>query len=570
MARKSRKEYQSVQIVQTMQAARVPTAIYARLSVENSGKEQTKDVIKNQIEICKNYLQEQPQLNLIDTYIDNGHSGTKFDRPEFNRLMRDIRSGQIQCLVVRDLSRFGRDYIETGTYLERIFPKLGLRFISIKERYDTSETDLSNEALMIPLQNMINGLYSKDISRKVSTALSAQIEEGTYKNRNLAYGYMWNEDGTEVVIDEDVAVYVRMVYAWKLCGVPTTQIVRNLEELKAPTCDKHKYIKGFKTGNKPKGGRWGQSSLMGILTNRVYVGDTVHGKSVSAIYKGEKQRLEKDRSKWIIYEDTHPAIISREDFARVQQIFEETQRERDRKIKESEKIRLQYVDLFPHKIFCADCGKRMYMRVKKQSRSDKWYGCYICGTYARKLTPKCASHMIQLPILEEKILSAIRLQVSIALDYEKVIEKLAENERENQTKEKLNNAISSLNLKLNGIQKKRLRLYEDFRDGILTEEEYLYVKTNFDIEFQNMNTQLEELVKKRTQYGEILSLQNPWLQLMKSVPTASKLTQAMVDEVIERVEVHLGGKLEIYMKYQDIYHLTTQYIQRVQGDKDEQ
>jgi DNA invertase Pin-like site-specific DNA recombinase len=123
--------------------------------VENSGKSEQVDVIANQIEICKSYIAERPYLNLIDTYVDNGRTGTVFDRPEFNRLMTDIKSGRVKCLVVRDLSRFGRDYIETGTYLERIFPQIGLRFIAIKELYDSFDTDGSNESLFIPLQNMI-------------------------------------------------------------------------------------------------------------------------------------------------------------------------------------------------------------------------------------------------------------------------------------------------------------------------------------------------------------------------------------------------------------------------------
>lgn len=569
MARKSRTGYQAVQVVNTLQEDIIPTAIYARLSVENSGKEETKDVMKNQIEICKNYLKEQPYLNLVDTYIDNGCSGTKFDRPEFNRLMSDIKDGKIKCLVVRDLSRFGRDYIETGTYLERIFPQIGLRFISIKERYDTNEVDLSNEALMIPLQNMINSLYSKDISRKVSTALYARMEAGIFKNRNLSYGYMWNEDRTEVIIDEEVVNYVRLIYQWKIEGISICQMVRNLNELKAPTCDIHKYKKGMKTGTKPKGGIWGQSSVKGILTNQVYVGDTIHGKSVSAIYRGEKQHLEKDKNKWLIYENTHLAIIPREDFQKVQKMFEETNQIRELKIQESEAMRKRYKDLLVQKIFCADCGKRMYMRVKKQSRSDTWFGAYICGTYARKLTPPCTSHMIQIHKLEARILSAIQLQVSIALDYEKVIEKLKENQRENSMKEKLNRTISSMNLKMNGVQKKRLRLYEDFSDGILTEEEYLFAKKNFETEFNHVNSQLEELIQKRLRYTEILSPENPWIQLMKSIPTATKLTQTMVDEVIEKVEVYKDGKLEIYMKYQDIYVLTEQYISKLQEKDNE-
>ena len=219
MARKSRKITAAAEpVIEVQPTETFPTAIYARLSVENSGKSEKVDVIANQIEICKSYIADRPYLDLIDTYIDNGHTGTVFDRPEFNRLINDIKTGRIKCLVVRDLSRFGRDYIETGTYLERIFPQIGLRFIAIKENYDSFDTDGSSESLMIPLQNMINALYSKDISRKVSTALKAQMEDGTFVKRNLPYGYKWDEEHSNMVIDEEAAQYVRLIFRWKIEG----------------------------------------------------------------------------------------------------------------------------------------------------------------------------------------------------------------------------------------------------------------------------------------------------------------------------------------------------------------
>ena len=200
MARKSRKVAAAEPVCEAAPLQIFPTAIYARLSVENSGKSEKVDVITNQIEICKSYIAGCPYLDLVDVYVDNGRTGTVFDRPEFNRLMTDIKSGRIKCLVVRDLSRFGRDYIETGTYLERIFPQIGLRFIAIKEHYDNFDTDGSNESLMIPLQNMINALYSKDISRKVSTALKAQMEQQIRLRKEITQKIEEMPDETEKTV----------------------------------------------------------------------------------------------------------------------------------------------------------------------------------------------------------------------------------------------------------------------------------------------------------------------------------------------------------------------------------
>lgn len=309
MARKSRKNAAAEPVCEAAPLQIFPTAIYARLSVENSGKSEKVDVITNQIEICKSYIAGCPYLDLVDVYVDNGRTGTVFDRPEFNRLMTDIKSGRIKCLVVRDLSRFGRDYIETGTYLERIFPQIGLRFIAIKEHYDNFDIDGSNESLMIPLQNMINALYSKDISRKVSTALKAQMEQGTFQKRNLPYGYRWNEDHTNMVIDEETAQYVRLMFQWKIEGWSIPTILNELDRLGAPNTELRKRQNGTRKGDGCSCKGWYSSTLYGILSNPHYVGDTVLGRSMKAIYKGIKSHNVKDKDKWIVFPNTHEALI---------------------------------------------------------------------------------------------------------------------------------------------------------------------------------------------------------------------------------------------------------------------
>ena len=290
-ARKSRVNIDIKEEILIPKSERIPTAIYARLSIENRGQSEDKDVIRNQIEICKAYVEGNPEFDLVETYIENGKTGTTFDRPQFNRLMENIKTGKIKCLVVRDLSRFGRDYIETGTYLERIFPNIGLRFISVNERYDSFTVDPTNEALMIPLQNMINGLYSKDVSRKVSSALRTQMKEGTMKKYNPPYGYMWNEDRTQIIIDEEAAEFVRLMFKWKLEGVPVDEMCERLDDMKAPSARYRKYQNGIISSEKNKckyNVRWVKSTITRILQNPCYVGDLVHGRTETAIHKGVK------------------------------------------------------------------------------------------------------------------------------------------------------------------------------------------------------------------------------------------------------------------------------------------
>lgn len=567
MARKSRKTTPAVEpVVEAAPLQIFPTAIYARLSVENSGKSENVDVIANQIEICKSYIADRPYLSLVDTYIDNGHTGTVFDRPEFNRLMTDIKSGRIKCLVVRDLSRFGRDYIETGTYLERIFPQIGLRFIAIKENYDNFDTDGSNESLMIPLQNMINALYSKDISRKVSTALKAQMEQGTFQKRNLPYGYRWNEEHTNMVIDEETASYVRLIFRRKIEGWSMPMILDELDRLGAPNTELRKRQNGTRTGDGCSCKGWHKSTAYGILTNPHYVGDTVLGRSMVAIYKGIKSHNVKDKDEWIVFPNTHEAIISREDFQKVQDIMNAASEARQTKMQKSEEIRATLINLFDGKIFCADCGKRMYFHRKKvdKRKDGGWYAFYECSTYVGRRYEHCTAHYIRQDRLERDVLAAIQLQVKAALDYDKLLDKLRGSEGEKNIRDKQNALITSLNLKLSGVSKKRTRLYEDFAEGILDEEEYTFAKKSYDEQFADLSRRLDEAVQRRSKFNEAMSVDNKWITLMKSVSTATQLSQELVDESVELVKIHEDGAVELVMKYGDIYALTIQSIKEVQ------
>lgn len=566
MARKSRKDAVAEPIVEVAPQQIFPTAIYARLSVENSGKSEKVDVITNQIEICKSYIADRPYLSLVDTYIDNGRTGTVFDRPEFNRLMTDIKSGRIKCLVVRDLSRFGRDYIETGTYLERIFPQIGLRFIAIKENYDNLDTDGSSESLIIPLQNMINALYSKDISRKVSTALKAQMEQGTFQKRNLPYGYRWNAERSNMFIDEETAQYVRLMFKWKIEGWSIPTILDELDRLGAPNTELRKRQNGTRTGDGCSCKGWYSSTLYGILTNPHYVGDTVLGRSMKAIYKGIKSHNVRNKDEWIVFPNTHEAIISREDFQKVQDIMNAASETRQTKMQKSEEIRATLINLFDGKIVCADCGKRMYFHRKRidKDKRGRWYAFYECSTSVSRRYEHCTAHYMRQDKLEADVLVAIQLQVKAALDYDKLLDKLRGSEGEKNIRDKQNALITSLNLKLSGVSKKRTRLYEDFAEGLLDEEEYTFAKKSYDEQFADLSRRLDEAVQRRSKFNEAMSVDNKWITLMKSVSSATKLSQDLVDESVELVKVHEGGAVELVMKYGDIYALTVQSIKEVQ------
>ena len=244
------------------------TAIYARLSIENSGKNDDGESIDGQVSICREYIDEHPFLHLVDTYIDNGWTGTNTDRPEFQRLLDDIRQGKIKALVIKDFSRFSRDYIEAGNLLENIFPTMGVRFISVSDRYDSFETDGSAESLLIPLKNLINSYYSKDISKKVSTAIHTKQLAGEYISGMIPYGYRKSEkEAYRYDVDPETAPIVKRIFAEKLSGKNYNQIAKGLNSDGIPSPGKLRYMRGQKAGTVHENNIWRPTAVKQILRN---------------------------------------------------------------------------------------------------------------------------------------------------------------------------------------------------------------------------------------------------------------------------------------------------------------
>lgn len=556
MARKSRRSY-----IGTEQPEQVPgaaetvyrTAVYARLSVENSGKQDEGNSIRNQIDVCREYISGCPYLQLTEIYSDNGRTGTVFDRPAWNRLMEDVRSGKVEAVVVRDFSRFGRDYIEVGNYLEKIFPALGTRFISVKEGYDNFACESGGESLAVSLQNLINALYSKDISRKVSTALHTRQRNGTFRSRNLPYGYVWNSDKTAYAVDEEAAAHVRDIFRWKLEGKSVYQIVRLLEEEGVSNPDRRKIENGLRKKGR-MGNGWLCSTVNGILANPAYLGHTIHGKKVTALYMGKKDQYT-DPKEWIFHYNTHPALVTQEDFNAVKAMMEEASDKRRKKMEDSAPIRAGLTDLFEKKIFCGDCGKRLYYRRHRMDKVEPevWRGSYDCSTHVRHGQGICTNHYISQEKLNSKVLDAIQDQLQVALDYDRLLALLWGGKGEENLKEKYNAAVSGISLKLNAVNQKRSRLYENYVEGILDGEEYAFAKQAYEKDYERLTRLLEEAIKRRNRFLESVSPDNRWLGMMKSAVGAAELTQELVDAMIEKVFLYENKAIEIVFKYDDVY-----------------
>ena len=563
MARKSRKAQAQPVAEVKKEAAALPTAIYARLSVENSGKDDDGNSLQNQIAVCEDYLDGCPHLRLTEVYSDNGRTGIVFDRPAWNRLMDDVRTGKIQCIVVRDLSRFGRDYVETGSYLEKIFPALGTRFISVKENFDNFTCGNAMESLSVSLQNLVNAMYSRDISKKVSTALRAQMETGRFRNRNLPYGYPWNGDKTAYVVDEDAAAVVRQIFEWKLREVSVYTIVERLKAEGIESPERHKRRAGTRNGDNIQGEGWCPSTIRGILQNRAYIGEMVCGKSETALYKGLKKHVT-ETDKWIVVPDAHPPIVSASDFEAVERQMREDSAHRETAMEWSADIRAGMIDLFAGKIFCADCGKRMYYKRQRiQCKGVVFRGVYDCSTHVRRGHGTCFKHAMRQDALNEKVFNAIRDQLQVALDYEKLLLAMRGGSGEASVREKHKAAVASVKLRLNALKKKRAGLYESYVEGILNEEEYAFAKQTYEEQYEALNRLLDEAVERRERFLESISPDNKWLTMMRGVAGMTGLTQEVVDAIIEKVLVYGGGRIEVVFNYNDVFYAMLECVEQI-------
>lgn len=563
MARKSRKAQAQPVAEVKKEAAALPTAIYARLSVENSGKDDDGNSLQNQIAVCEDYLDGCPHLRLTEVYSDNGRTGTVFDRPAWNRLMDDVRTGKIQCIVVRDLSRFGRDYVETGSYLEKIFPALGTRFISVKENFDNFTCGNAMESLPVSLQNLVNAMYSRDISKKVSTALRAQMETGRFRNRNLPYGYLWNGDKTAYVVDEEAAAVVRQIFEWKRQEVSVYTIVERLKAGDIESPERHKRRVGTRNGDNIQGEGWCPSTIRGILQNRAYIGEMICGKSETALYKGLKKHVT-ETDKWIVVPDAHPPIVSISDFEAVERQMREDSAHRETAMEWSADIRAGMIDLFAGKIFCADCGKRMYYKRQRiQCKGVVFRGVYDCSTHLRRGHGTCFKHAMRQDALNEKVFNAIRDQLQVALDYEKLLLAMRGGSGEASVREKHKAAVASVKLRLNALKKKRAGLYESYVEGILNEEEYAFAKQTYEEQYEALNRLLDEAVERRERFLASISPDNKWLTMMRGAAGMTGLTQELVDAIIEKVLVYGGGRIEVVFNYNDVFYAMLECVEQI-------
>lgn len=540
-------------------------AMYLRLSREDSdlganaesGNAGEKDgafraesnSIGSQRELIRSFIREQADIELFDCYADDNYSGSNFERPEFKRMMGDIEAGRVNCVIVKDLSRFGRDYIETGRYLDRVFPSLGVRFIAITDRYDSFSADVGEKNIVLPVKNFINDSYCRDISTKVKTQLAVKRRGGECLSAFAVYGYRKTpEEKNRLLVDDYAAEIVRRIFGWKIGGMAVSAIAGKLNELNVLPPKEYKkslginYRGGFPVGSSPK---WSSAAVKRVLTNETYLGHLLQGRTERINYK-VKKRVEKPKEEWVRVEDAHEPIVSLDDFAIVQNLLKA-----DGRVSPDKKSVSPFMGL----LFCGDCREQMVRRVNRYKGEERVY--YICSTKNRG--EGCSRHSIEETLLKSLAGTAIRQYANRFLEQERLFQQAKDCEASLQgiTDHKIESVYSTEITRLKKEQDKYhslcTGLHEDLQAGVITREEFERLHDGFEKKAEYLAAAEEkqkQLVRDMFKAGVLSAAR---LAAFRESLELKEIDRYTLASFIKRIWVYEGKRLEIEFYFTDRY-----------------
>lgn len=518
-------------------------AAYCRLS-KDDGENGNSESIENQMKLIREYVAKSADLEITEFYIDDGYSGLYFaNRPEFQRMMEDIYKGKIQGVITKDISRLGREHIETSNYIERVFPALNVRYIAILD--DVDSKNHSNEE-MAQFKTLFNDMYSRDISKKIKGSLAAQKKRGQFMSGFAPYGYMKDpEDKHKFLVDEKAADVVRKIFSWYLSGYSRDSIAVKLNEDGVLTPSEYKRkVQGFRyTNAHEKAGAkgWAYPTISVILKNRVYTGAMVQHKSEKISYKVDKYRYIPEEEQYIV-ENMHEPIISQETFDQVQALMKKRTRTPGYLNKEKK------VNPYAGMLICGNCG----YNLQRVSCRDG----YDCSSYHKKGNLFCGSHFIKREILDEIVKHEIQRQAGMALkerdkdELLKAADRRRELERRGQEAER---KVKELQEELTNIKKYKKKTYENFVDGILTKDEYISYKSEYEHREETILDRISQMEQEKEHLGEDEENYENWIEKFVKYGALSEVSREIVVELIDKIVINDDKRIDIEFKYQSPY-----------------
>jgi DNA invertase Pin-like site-specific DNA recombinase len=513
--------------------------LYLRLSRDDGDKEESNS-ITGQRELLRDYISQRPEFREYAVRVDDGFSGSTFERPSFQKMIEDVKAGRTNCIIVKDLSRFGRNYLDAGEYIEKIFPFLGVRFIAVNDNYDSLGDKKASDDIIIPFKNLINEAYCRDISVKIRSQLEIKRKNGQFLGSFAAFGYLKDEQNkNKLVVDQYAADIVRDIFKWKLEGVSPQDIADALNKLGVLSPMEYKrslgmkFTTSFKTNSKAL---WSAGTVIRVLKNPIYTGVLIQGKETTPSYKVHK-RVTKDESEWSVIEDSHEAIISKIDFDSAQKVLKcDTRRSPGGKA----------VGLFSGMIFCGDCGASMVR--KTVPAGDKKYVYYICS--AHKQDKSCSPHRIRDNALEEIVLDSLKQHISEVVDMSELFAITDTAPLRTAQAQKVQRQLDKKHEEYEKLQKLLMSLYENLADGIIDREEYTRLKASFSARADEAEKQMDAL---REQLEDIYNhgTENAWMNEFIKRQGLTTLDRAVVVALIDKILIHSNDVVEIIYRWQD-------------------
>ena len=510
--------------------------IYIRLSREDDDKNLESESITNQRSLLLQYIEEN-NLKLVDIYVDDGYSGTNFDRPDFNRLIKDIEIGKINMVITKDMSRLGRDYIETGRYIEKYFPEHGVRYIAVTDNIDTF-IDCSNNDIA-PFKAIMNDMYAKDISKKIKSSLRAKQKEGKWVGGRTPFGYKQDPDNkNKLVIFEEQAIVVRRIFDMCLNGLTCYKIALNLTNEKVKTPAEY-YSFEWKNNYHLNYGVWHAKTIKDILTNRMYIGDLVQNKRNKVNYK-VKKIIKNDPENYIVVENTHEPIIEKE-------IFYEVQKRIPKNIGRSEKKETHLLDGL---LYCGDCGHR----ISVTSRRKKDNRCYtICNYYRTYMKYHvCTTHSNNYDVLEKVILNKLRELCLNYIDKKKIKEETLKNINDDN-KLMIKKEISILENEINNINNNLDTIYLDKLNKVITEKQFNRIKIKLENELNIKQNRYMKLISDVDEKNNTEIKHKKIDKFIDEFLYMKKISRELIVNLVDKIEIFEDKNINIKLPFNNFY-----------------
>ena len=511
------------------------TALYCRLSCDDDLQGDSNS-IRNQKMLLKQYADEH-RLRNVKFYVDDGYSGSNFDRPDFQRMIRDIDEGKVSAVIVKDMSRFGRDHILVGYYTKYYFAEADVRFIAV---YDQVDSELNPDDDITPFKNILNEMYAKDCSKKIKAVMKAKGNAGKHLVTHPPLGYKKDlNDKEKWVIDERGAETVREIFSLCINGYGPTQIARILTERKVDTPVVYFHKHGLPTPSKIRDGSeiWDQKSVAGILENLEYTGCTVNFKTYKKSYKSKK-RIEAPKEDRLVFENTQEAIIDRQTYDTVQKIRQCKRRPTP----------MGEMNALSGMLYCADCGKKMYLCRCTTMKQAEYFNC---STYRKKKKNLCTSHQITVKAVETLLLDDLRRTLQFAQSQKEEFLRILEENSEVKTKQEIKENLRKLSAaeeRIKALDKIIQSLYEDKVAGKLSEERYLKLSDTYETEQAELTEKAQtlkaEIEKDKKEKDQILD----FLCLVEKYSSVEELTPEIIRSFVDKIIVHEKRKENVHYR----------------------